>query len=175
MKRNNILMVLTILTIVILSGCKSHKKIMPSDKARTGIETIQIGNGNKIGKKIVEESMTWIGTPYKYAAQTKGEGTDCSGMVMKVYEDITGQKLPRNSARQAEYCRKILPEEVKMGDLVFFATGKEAGKITHVGIIIDDSSFIHASTSKGVLISNLYSPYYKRTFIMFGRVPGVTL
>lgn len=122
--------------------------------------------------EIITEAFTWIGTPYKYAGQEKGRGTDCSGFVMTVYETSTGEKLPRNSAKQAEFCDKLHQDDVEEGDLVFFATGKDPQKISHVGIVIDRNSFIHASSSKGVVVSDLNSNYYRRTFIMYGRVPG---
>ena len=90
-------------------------------------------------------------------------------MGLKVYEKATGIKLPRNSAKQAEFCRELKGKDVKVGDLAFFATGKDPKKISHVGIMINDKEFIHASTRKGVVISDITTPYYERTFIMFGR------
>jgi cell wall-associated NlpC family hydrolase len=45
--------------------------------------------------------------------------------------------------------------------------------VSHVGIVIDDRQFIHASSSKGVVISDMTTPYYQRTFKMFGRVPAL--
>jgi len=122
---------------------------------------------------IIEEACTWLGTPYKYAGVEKGKGTDCSGMVMKVYETITGEKIPRNSAKQAEYCTPLNASDVGAGDLVFFATGKDPERVSHVGIVIDNENFIHASASKGVVISQITAPYYRKTFRMFGRVPHV--
>lgn len=130
---------------------------------------VKVAKGRKEHKKMIEESKTWLGTPYRYAAQEKGVGTDCSGMVVTLYEDYLGVKLPRNSAKQAEYCKSLKGTELREGDLVFFATGKDPEKISHVGIILDSENFIHASTSKGVVISQLQSPYYKRTFRGFGR------
>lgn len=126
---------------------------------------------NKRGKNVVKEAMQWEGTPYKYAGSEKGGGTDCSGMVMAVYEKTTGVKLPRNSANQAEFCKEIHADDLKIGDLCFFATGKDPNRISHVGIMIDETRFIHSSTSKGVVISDITTPYYTRTFIQFGRVP----
>ncbi|MDE7496460.1 MAG: C40 family peptidase [Muribaculaceae bacterium] len=131
-------------------------------------------NHHSLGKyqeDIVEEAMSWLGTPYKYAGQEKGRGTDCSGLVMKVYEDVAGWKLPRNSAKQAEFCDRLKEEDVEPGDLVFFATGKDPDKVSHVGIMLDEENFIHASTSKGVVISKVTSNYYIRTFMMYGRIP----
>ncbi|MCM1297513.1 MAG: C40 family peptidase [Muribaculaceae bacterium] len=124
----------------------------------------------KMGKEIVDEAYTWLGTPYRYACSEKGVATDCSGMVLQVYDKITGIKLPRNSAKQAEYCKSIKQKEVKIGDLIFFATGKNEDTISHVGIMVDEKNFIHASASKGVVISDMTQPYYVRTFKGFGRV-----
>ena len=123
-----------------------------------------------IHKKVADEAMTWLGTPYAYAKSEKGVGTDCSGMVLMVYLDVTGTKLPRNSAQQADFCKSLNREEVEIGDLVFFATGKDLSRVSHVGIMLDAESFIHASSSKGVVISKINTPYYTSRFIKFGRV-----
>lgn len=155
-----------------LSSCHTTKKIKPQTH-HTKVEHLHIGKPTKTQKRIIDEAMTWLGTPYKYAGAEKKKGTDCSGMVLRVYEKVTGESLPRNSAKQAEYCRSIKRTQVEPGDLVFFATGKDPDKISHVGIIIDDDHFIHASSSKGVVISDLTTNYYQRTFKKFGRVPGM--
>lgn len=122
-------------------------------------------------KAITKEALSWEGTPYKYAEAEKGRGTDCSGMVLRVYERVADVKLPRNSAAQSEYCRKLKDKEVRPGDLAFFATGSDPHRVSHVGIMLDATRFIHASTKKGVVISDITTPYYQRTFICFGRVP----
>jgi lipoprotein Spr len=156
---------------VSLSSCRSSKKIDSEKHPKSHTEQIQVGKSSKTQKKIIEEAETWIGTPYQYAHAEKGEGTDCSGMVMSVYESVTGVKLPRNSAKQAEFCQEIDAEDVETADLIFFATGKDPDRISHVGIVIDNERFIHASSTKGVVISNFTTPYYQRTFRKFGRVP----
>lgn len=162
---------LGILFILIATSCKIARHVGSSSPGNPHDENIHISKTSKSRRHIIEEARTWIGTPYKYGGAEKGVGADCSGMVMCVYEDATGIKIPRNSAKQAEFCLSIDSNEVKAGDLVFFATGKDAEKVSHVGIVIDASTFIHASSSKGVVESNLLSAYFQRTFIMFGRVP----
>lgn len=167
-----------LLTLIVFLGCgvscKSSRKSKKDDIVR--IETVKkhkkVKKGSGLEDKLVGEAMTWMGTPYKYAGSEKGVGTDCSGMVLRVYEDIAGAKLPRNSRKQAEFCRKLKRDDVKAGDLVFFATGSDRKVISHVGIMIDDNRFVHASAKKGVILSEMSQPYYERTFIMFGRVPG---
>lgn len=122
-------------------------------------------------RRLLEEAITWLGTPYKYAGQEKGICADCSGFVMQVYLTELDIKLPRNSAKQAEFCKTLKKKDVQPGDLVFFATGKEAGRVTHVGMMLDDVSFIHASSSKGVVVSRMDNPWYSTRFVKYGRVP----
>lgn len=122
---------------------------------------------------MLEEANTWLGTPYEYAHADKGRGTDCSGMVMSVYLQALEIKLPRNSRKQAEFCKTIPREKAVAGDLVFFATGKDPSRISHVGMLVDKEQFIHASSSKGVVVSSLDSPYYSKRIICFGRVPAL--
>ncbi|MDE7108897.1 MAG: C40 family peptidase [Muribaculaceae bacterium] len=154
----------------VVTGCGSSKgNSKVSSKKKAQVEAIHVGKATRQQEKIVKEARSWLGTPYRYGACEKGEGSDCSGMVLKVYEKTTGIKLPRNSAKQAEYCRALKGKDVEVGDLAFFATGKDPEKISHVGIMINDTEFIHASTKKGVVISDITTPYYERTFIMFGR------
>lgn len=156
----------------LLVSCRSSKGV-----AGHGAVSDNPGSGVHIGKitdrqhHIIEEAYTWLGTPYRYAGVDKGDGVDCSGMVMKVYETVTGEKIPRNSAKQAEFCSRLDADDVDAGDLIFFATGSDPEKVSHVGIIIDNENFIHASSSKGVVVSKYTTPYYQRTFMMFGRVP----
>ena len=170
--RNLLTPLLSVVTaIMILTGCSSSKHASSSKHrgktpTRTEISTKGLSKERRL---IVEEALKWEGTPYKYAGAERGKGTDCSGMVLAVYRDVANVLLPRNSAKQAEFCHKLNKKEVRPGDLVFFATGKDPKRISHVGIMLDDDNFIHASTSKGVVISQVSTPYYVRTFKGYGR------
>lgn len=155
---------------ITLTSCHSSKKIS-STPGHPEIVELHLGRASKIQKKIVEEAYTWLGTPYKYAGEEKGKGADCSGMVMMVYKEATGEKIPRNSAKQAEYCIRIDASDVSTGDLVFFATGKDPKRVSHVGIVLDDENFIHASSSRGVVVTKFTNTYFQKKFIMYGRVP----
>ncbi|MCH5228823.1 MAG: C40 family peptidase [Muribaculaceae bacterium] len=175
LKKNTIYLLLFLFTLSITS-CKSHKKNRHDDTTYIG-EQVEVKKkkkekkGNSIGEKIAAESLTWLGTPYGYGHQEKGIATDCSGLVLVVYELIAEVKLPRNSAQQADFCKDLKEKEIKPGDLVFFATGKDKKKVSHVGVMIDEEKFVHASSSKGVILSEMSTPYYRRTFIKYGRVP----
>lgn len=158
-----------------MTSCRSHKSVIISGESRKGYEKkdldIDLSHLSDKRRMIVEEALSWLGTPYEYAGMSKGSGTDCSGLVMKVYGDVLDAALPRNSARQAEFCDRIELDDVEAGDLVFFATGRDLSKVSHVGIMVDKVNFVHASTSKGVVISSVTTDYYSRRLIMYGRVP----
>lgn len=155
-----------------LSGCKSHKKNNKIETIQNGVVLVNPQHDSKeIGERIAAEAMTWLGTSYGYGCQEKGKKTDCSGLVMVVYLQLAEVKLPRNSAEQADFCKTLKEKEIKPGDLVFFATGSNPNRISHVGVMIDSKRFVHASSSKGVIISDMDTPYYIRKFKKYGRVP----
>ena len=174
----NITLILVISILLVGAvGCTSYKHTIKrhhqqTEREREDKRTIQKIqkelNGDE--KKILHEAGEWLGTPYYYGRQDKSVATDCSGFVMQVFNTAIDCKLPRNAAKQAEYCKHISHRQIKAGDLVFFSIGKD-GKISHVGIMIDEKNFIHASSSKGVVISSMESNYYKKRFKKYGRVP----
>lgn len=118
--------------------------------------------------ELVKEAKRWLGTRYKYGGHSR-KGTDCSGMVMEVYRKVCNVSLPRSSREQQAYCKGISKKDLTKGDLVFFATGR-GNKVSHVGMYIGDGKIVHASTSKGVIISRLDDKYYVRTYHSSGRV-----
>ncbi len=138
-----------------------------SQEKSSHISAIAFSKANKLLK---EECESWIGTPYKYGGNDR-DGIDCSGLVLQIYLKVYDIKLPRTSLMQSEFCKEIKPGKIKVGDLVFFATGHDINRISHVGLMLDEENFIHSSSKKGVVISSLNTPYYQRTFKMFGR-PG---
>lgn len=168
---------ITALLLLCVPACKSSKKITVDEEydrrpTRRHTPRSEEKGESAATSRLLKEARTWLGTPYGYGRSEKGEATDCSGMVVVVFRDVAGLLLPRNSAEQAAFCDSIEAGEAGEGDLVFFATGKDPNRISHVGIMLDGQTFIHSSASKGVIISDLSTPYYQRTLICFGRVPG---
>lgn len=119
---------------------------------------------------IIKEATDWIGTPYQYASQTR-EGTDCSGLILEVYRTVTGNKLPRNSAAQQAWCIPLQRDSIMPGDLLFFSTGRDSLRVNHVGLYIGNDEMIHASTSNGVIVSQIKLPYFTQHFHSAGRPP----
>jgi len=115
---------------------------------------------------LLEHIDEWYGTRYRYGGTTKS-GIDCSAFVQAIYLSAFAMSLPRTARDQYRGCRIISATEIKTGDLVFFNT---TGGISHVGIYLQNNKFIHASTSFGVTISDLFDPYYLRRFLGAGRI-----
>lgn len=164
---------LIIFSVLVMTGCHSSRHVSKGIVWGTGPQTAaEAMHGQKLDKRqkrIVEEAYTWLGVPYKYGGNDK-RGVDCSGMALRVYEKAADVKLPRVSREQADFCHNVKPSKVKTGDLVFFATGKDKKRISHVGILVTPQYFIHASTSKGVVVSDMKAPYWEGVFIRYGAV-----
>ncbi|MFA0441832.1 hydrolase [Vibrio sp. 10N.286.49.C2] len=112
------------------------------------------------------EYKKWQGVPYRLGG-TNYSGVDCSAFVQAVYKDAYSVSLPRTTAQQINIGSKVGYNDAKSGDLVFFKTGY---KTRHVGIYLGGNTFMHASTSKGVIMSRLDNPYWASTFWHFRSV-----
>lgn len=167
-KTLNIIIVCFVGAFLSLTSCSSSKSVSGGEEYKI---TESLAKTKK-EKELIKEAKKWLGTKYKYGGHSK-LGTDCSGFVMEVYKSVYDFKLPRTSRDQQEFCKRIKKSQLKIGDLVFFATGKKKGKVSHVGIYIGNGQFIHASSSKGVIISEMDQNYYVRTYHSSGRVGGI--
>lgn len=154
-----------------LSSCGSSRKVSKGSGGykRPAITKIDIdGSLPSETRALLAEAQRWLGTAYRYGG-TSRSGVDCSGLTMNVFSNALKIKLPRNSAQQKQYCREINKRELIEGDLVFFATGSSSS-INHVGMYIGDGRMIHASGSRGVMVSDLSEAYYVRNYHSSGRV-----
>jgi hypothetical protein len=124
--------------------------------------------GRELTTRDILDAAKFRGSEYKWGGITSG-GMDCSGFVYTVFR-IHGILLKRDSYLQAEEGEIVPPDELKVGDLVFFKSAK-SGRINHVGIYIGGGDFIHSSRSKqGVAVSSLSDEMYKKSFVAARRV-----
>ena len=111
------------------------------------------------GEKIVAKAKKYLGTPYVWNSTDPDVGFDCSGFVYYVYNSL-GYKMPRTQSKMYAQGTPVSKKNLQPGDVVFFQNTYKEG-ISHCGIYVGDSKFIHASSSGDVVkISSLDTNYY---------------
>ncbi len=118
--------------------------------------------------KILKIAKTQLGKPYRYGGKSPKTGFDCSGLVQYSYK-MAGISVPRTTKQLYKAARPVKRKHLKAGDLVFFRIDR--GKISHVGLYIGNSKFIHApSSGKQVNIASLNDRYWQKYFSRGGRL-----
>lgn len=134
---------------------------------------IKLSNTSKDDDKnmpLYAETSLWLGVPYRYGGLSR-KGLDCSGFTYLIYQKVYRKRIPRSTSDLSKMkMNTVSKNNLRTGDLVFFATSKKNNKINHVGIYLKDGNFIHASTSKGVIVSHLNEGYYSQTWKKGGRI-----
>lgn len=167
----------------VLLSCGSSKKVVAKKKNTSttvskkptnlrDLESDFSGSNSKVVQNLIKDAKKYLGAPYRYAGNTPA-GFDCSGLVSRVFDE-NNMKLPRRSSDIALEGKRIDISDTKPGDLLFFATSG-GNRVSHVGMISDiasdgEISFIHSSTSKGVIISSLNEKYWNNAFLFARRV-----
>lgn len=143
-----------VLILLLITGCSSIEK---RDKISSSI-------GKK--DKLYEYYLEYKGTPYKLGGTDK-TGIDCSAFVQGIFSNVYKVSLPRTTQTQMQVGKEINYKERDTGDLLFFKTGVNT---YHVGVYYENDNFMHASTSKGVMISNLNESYWINSFLNIKRI-----
>jgi cell wall-associated NlpC family hydrolase len=148
--------------IFLLTGCM--KTVLPGygpgqsgapEKRAAGLtvnETIKL--------TLYAQLEDWQGVRYRMGGLSKS-GVDCSGLVYLTFRDHFGIKLPRTTRHQSRTGKSVSRRHLQPGDLVFFKTGWFD---RHVGIYIEKHRFLHVSTKKGVMLSSLENPYWRKRY-----------
>ncbi|MFS0673537.1 NlpC/P60 family protein [Ornithinibacillus sp. 179-J 7C1 HS] len=129
---------------------------------------IQKPSGANLADKLIAEAKKYIGAKYKFGA-TLAEAPnlfDCSSYTQLVFLN-NGVEIPRVSRDQASIGTKV--SSLEKGDLMFFTTPDlySDGRVGHVGIYMGNGAMIHASSSKGVTITEnvLQNPYWSKNYL----------
>ncbi len=168
-----------IICLFYLVSCK-HKQAVtkPSDKTektKSSSRSLKKQYAEKIGvdesdiknEKLYGFINEWQGVTYKYGGKDKN-GIDCSGLTSTLYSKVYNKTISSSTKALVGEVKKIKESDLKEGDLVFFNTNGKS--ISHVGVFLQNNKFVHASTKKGVMISDMTEPYFKKTYVMSGRV-----
>ncbi len=152
---------------------KSTEVLEKATKSFTGIvekySSIMQVSPNSITNVVLYQFIDeWYGTRYHLGGTSK-KGIDCSAWVQKVYNYVYGMDMLRTSIlqfRTSEYVAN--KDNLKEGDLVFFRI--HGGPVSHVGVYLKNNYFVHASSSRGIMISNLNESYWTRYYVGGGRL-----
>lgn len=151
---------LLLLSISLLS-CSSGPDLRPGRLVDIPMgKKVDLKNPSAVKNKLYAQYKKWKGVKYKMGGLSKS-GIDCSGFVYRTFRSQLGINIPRSTELQSSTGKQIGKNKLKPGDLVFFKT---ATKVRHVGIYLENNNFLHASTSKGVMISKLNNIYWKSKY-----------
>jgi hypothetical protein len=114
-------------------------------------------------EKLAATAESFMGVEYSWGGTSSDDGFDCSGLARAVYQ-LNGLNLPRSSAEQYEAGTAVAINRILKGDLVFFASSSSRG-ISHVGIYVGESAFIHApGKDRKIRKNSLDERYFKEHF-----------
>ncbi|WP_295652294.1 C40 family peptidase [uncultured Mucilaginibacter sp.] len=181
------LRLLTIIVIAIaFTACHSRKKkgkdmaevvfkpsaSKPSSSlASKYAEILEVPKGDIKNGRLYAFIDEWMGTPYLYGGMDKS-GTDCSGFVYQLQQQVYGITLPRTTGEQVNVIKRKYEEELHEGDLVFW--DYDGKKFSHVGVYLQNGYVVHVSTRKGVMIVKLHDPSMYKYFSRCGSVLAST-
>lgn len=129
-----------------------------------------VGTGSTTAQAASVSDLTataskYIGVPYVYGGTT-ASGLDCSGFTKLVFKQL-GYEINRTAAAQYKQGTSVSKSNLQAGDLVFFNT---LGGVSHVGISLGGSKFIHAGSSTGVTVADINSSYWAKKYVGAKRI-----
>ena len=160
--RRSYLLWICVILLSILASCGSRKTTSNTKAARAADAM-----ANLKSKPLYRFINNWTGVRYKLGGLDKS-GIDCSGFALLLQKDIYGKSLPRRSRDQADAVKKRSYSNLKEGDLIFFSFGGR--EVDHVGVYLNGDFFVHASTTRGVVVDDLTLPVYQRAIVKTGTL-----
>ena len=156
--------------VLFLQACSSNSQRAPiSDvtNKQNSVKPVHLSPSEQAYYALLyDEYLDWKGTPYRLGGTTRS-GVDCSAFVQNIYANSFALAIPRTTKLQSNHGKKIARSQLLVGDLILFRT---SWKVRHVGIYLGENKFLHASTSKGVIISTLNNVYWNDKYWQARRI-----
>ncbi len=160
--KKSYILCLCIALIGILASCGSRKHTVDTKAARAADAMAKLRS-----KPLYRFINNWTGVKYKLGGLDKS-GIDCSGFALLLQKDIYGKTLPRRSKDQADAVKNRSYDNLREGDLIFFSFGGR--EVDHVGVYLNGDFFVHASTTRGVIVDDLTLPVYQKAIVKTGTL-----
>lgn len=159
---------LIVLMTLFLVGCHTHPRYRTGgEESPPQINQANVKQTTNDYIRLGQIMQAYLGKPYSGRSKWE-QGFDCSHFTATVFKRYGNTPLPRTVAEQFKAGRAAHFRQLQYGDLVFFKT--ERNQISHVGIYIGESRFIHASTSSGVIVSGMDESYWAKRFAGARRI-----
>ena len=110
------------------------------DQQEYKVEEGWIGRPDMDVEGALDQVLQFENAPYLWGGRHP-LGIDCSGFSQLFYR-LMGQEIPRDASQQVKLGEDVFLQEAQAGDLAFFVKNE---KVTHVGVLIDNHTIIHAS------------------------------
>lgn len=162
--------------ILLMSGCSlmpdyparyleaplssAAEELQEPDEEAISSEELESVSRDALLALLYQRHDDWRGVKYRRGGMSR-QGTDCSGFAKLTFAELFDIKLPRDTHKQSRTGNDVAREALRTGDLVFFRINKST---QHVGIYLEEGKFLHASTSRGVMISNMSHPYWDKRY-----------
>lgn len=170
MRKSTHLLLLPLLLAFLLTSCRTTMSGVDYQALAKASVRLGVDIDRKDNHALYLEAAQWIGAPYRSGGSSV-KGTDCSGLTSQIYRKVYDHPLHRSAEEQRTHdCKKKRKGKLHEGDLVFFHNGSRKRRASHVGIYLKDGHFVHASTSRGVIVSHLNESYYRKHWLSGGRV-----
>lgn len=154
-------------TALLFSACSTtqpkYKKLPPQ---QTKKRSYKLHKKNFVTTTLYKEYEKWAGVQYCYGGASK-RGMDCSALVQRIYKEAFNIKLPRTTKEQIKVGKAVSKKALKEGDILFFKTSYN---VLHSGIYLEKGEFIHASSTEGVILSNIHNPYWRAKYYQARRL-----
>lgn len=141
---------------------EEYKKLIQANETLSNDDT---NDAKDMNQEIMDFYNEWKHVKYRFGGNSK-KGIDCSAFTQRIYKEKFDIKIPRSTRTQVKVGKKVARNELELGDLIFFKTGKID---RHVGVYMGNGDFMHASI-KGVKFSKVDKPFYKKAYWTSRRI-----